>query len=328
MNHRWAKGLLEEMGIDVNVVYWARTNFARSSVLAALENVAGVQTVVCVALAQVLDQLAEADLLVLSDCSPGDARAILDVVNAPQSRLRAVHFLTAGRDGFASAGALREDILVSGPEGAIAKPVAEHALALALALNRQLLPAFQAQRSRRWDRSMAADAVSLEGRTALIVGTGPIGREIGVLARAFGMNPVGVTRTPMAHAEFDSVHGLDDLQRLIPDADLIVLCIALSVLTRHLMGAREFALCRDTAVIVNVGRGGLIDQAALEAALRGAKIRAAGLDVTDPEPLPDGHSLWSAPNLLITTHYSGIGSQRADALIGASAARAAERLGQ
>lgn len=311
----------------MNVLYWARTDFVRSSVLAALEDAAGVRTTVCITLAEVLAKLPEAELLILSNCPPADARAILDVVNAPGSPLRAVHFLTAGRDGFTSVGAFRDDIVVSGPEGAIAQPVAEHAFALALALNRQLLPAFQAQQSGQWDRSMAPRAVSLEGQTALIVGTGPIGREVAIRARAFGMRAIGMTRTPTPRAEFDGVHGLGDLHQCLPAADLIVLCIALSPLTRHMLGAREFALCRDTAVVVNVGRGGLIDQAALEDALARGKIRAAGLDVTDPEPLPDGHSLWRAPNLLVTAHYSGIGSQLADSRIGASVAAAVRRLG-
>lgn len=307
----------------MNVLFWARTDFVRSNVSEALLAIPKVILRVCVDLADVHAEMAGADMLVLSNCPVSEATSILATANA-SPRLRGVHFITAGRDGFTAAGTFRPDIVVTGPEGAIAQPVAEHAIALALALNRQFLPAYRAQQDSRWDRSMAPKAVSLEGKTALVVGAGPIGREVAVRARAFGMRCVCVTRTPRPQTEFESVHGLDELGAMLPEADLIALCIALAPETQNIIGAREFALCRRTAILVNVGRGGLVDPTALEEALRSSQIAGAGLDVTDPEPLSDGHSLWSAPNLLITPHYSGAGSALADNRIAEGVIRAVQ----
>jgi phosphoglycerate dehydrogenase-like enzyme len=95
------------------------------------------------------------------------------------------------------------------------------------------------------------------------------------------------------------------LHEVLPRADAIVLALPLDGTTRHLIGAPEFALCRRTAVLVNISRGGIVDTPALVEALQGGVIAGAGLDVTDPEPLPAGHALWAAPNLLISPHLAG-----------------------
>ena len=92
---------------------------------------------------------------------------------------------------------------------------------------------------------------------------------------------------------------------MLPRADAVVLALPLDASTRHLIGAREFALCRKTAVLVNISRGGIVDTAALVEALQSGTIGGAGVDVTDPEPLPAGHPLWAAPNLLISPHVAG-----------------------
>ncbi|WP_226623163.1 D-2-hydroxyacid dehydrogenase [Brucella anthropi] len=292
----------------LRVLFWARTDFARNIVVETLAHLSEVRVVCVQHFTEMLAELERIDILVLSDCPVEEARKILSIVNQPGAQLRAVHFITAGRDGFIAAGGFREDLLVSGPEGAIAPVVAEHAIGLALAINRQLLPAYDAQRQALWDRSFIAGTASLEGGTVLIVGAGAIGREVARRASAFGMRCIAVTRDPKDDKSFEAVHAISDLPMLLPTADAVVLCIALGPETRHLISWNEFALCRPSAILVNVGRGGLVDQDALEDALRSGRIAGAGLDVTDPEPLPERHSLWSAPNLLITAHYAGAGS--------------------
>lgn len=306
----------------LRVLFWARTDFARTAVLETLAHLTEVSVLCVQHFTEVLANLEHTDILVLSNCPDEEARKILSVVNQPGARLRAVHFLTAGRDGFTAAGGFREDLVVSGPEGAIAPVVAEHAIGLALAINRQLLPAYDAMRSARWDQSFVAGTASLEGGTVLIVGAGAIGREVARRASAFGMRCIAVTRDPKDDKSFEAVHAISDLPMLLPTADAVVLCIALGPETRHLISWNEFALCRPSAILVNVGRGGLVDQDALEDALRSGRIAGAGLDVTDPEPLPERHSLWSAPNLLITAHYAGAGSHLGERRIADSVARA------
>ncbi len=138
------------------------------------------------------------------------------------------------------------------------------------------------------------------GKTIMIVGYGSIGRAIEARLQAF--EPARILR--VARTERESVHATAELPTLLGEADIVVLITPLTPETRHLIGAKEFALMRRGAVLVNAARGGVVDTDALVAALRSGQIRAA-LDVTDPEPLPEGHPLWKAPNLLLTPHVAG-----------------------
>ncbi|MDB5829754.1 MAG: D-isomer specific 2-hydroxyacid dehydrogenase NAD-binding protein, partial [Variovorax sp.] len=141
-----------------------------------------------------------------------------------------------------------------------------------------------------------------------IIGLGHIGEQLARRAKAFGMHVVGVTRSPKATAYVDSVHGLVELLAVLADADAVAITIALTRDTRHLFGREALAACKRGAMLVNVARGGVIDQAALCDALQSGQIGGAGLDVTDPEPLPAGDALWRCPNVLISPHFAGGGS--------------------
>ncbi|MFT8247301.1 D-2-hydroxyacid dehydrogenase [Roseomonas sp. BN140053] len=292
----------------MRVIYWARLGLARAQVTEALRAVPGVELQVVEKLPELLDALPGAEGLVCYDAPEPEARAVREAAEAPGGALRWMHILTAGREGFDAAG-LPRGVAVTWAAGAVSPTVAEHAMALLLALARRL-PEMVGQTSRgQWDRAAAGRATSLEGATLLILGLGHIGREIARRARPFGMRLVGVTRTPGEEPLLDEVHGLPALPELLGRADAIAVALNLAPETRHLLDAAALARCKPGALLVNISRGGLIDQAALRDALVEGRLGGAGLDVTDPEPLPADDPLWSSPNLLITPHYAGGGSR-------------------
>jgi len=141
----------------------------------------------------------------------------------------------------------------------------------------------------------------LTGKRVLLVGHGSIGQEIERLLAPFRVELTRVARTPRTEPH---VHPVSELAELIPEAEVIILILPLTPESHHLIGPAQFALMRQGALLVNAARGPIVDTEALVAALNSGRIRAA-VDVTDPEPLPEGHPLWSCPNLLITPHIAG-----------------------
>jgi phosphoglycerate dehydrogenase-like enzyme len=145
----------------------------------------------------------------------------------------------------------------------------------------------------------------LTGKKVLLVGYGAIGQEIERMLAPFKVDLTRVARSPRTEPRVDAVGELDNL---LPQAEVVILILPSTEETRGLIGARQFALMRQGALLVNAARGPIVDTGALVDALQSGKIRAA-VDVTDPEPLPDGHPLWSCPNLLITPHIGGSSPQ-------------------
>jgi phosphoglycerate dehydrogenase-like enzyme len=137
------------------------------------------------------------------------------------------------------------------------------------------------------------------GSRVLVVGAGDIGRTIGRMLSGFDVELTFVARTAR-----DGVHSTEELPRLLPEADVVVLIVPVTPETRGLVDAGFLAAMKDGALLVNAARGVVVDTGALLAELTAGRLRAA-LDVTDPEPLPEGHPLWSAPNLLLTPHVAG-----------------------
>lgn len=183
-------------------------------------------------------------------------------------------------------------------KGAYSQPVAEHALTLVLALLR-VLP--ERVRAVSWPAG-AKTGTSLFGLTVLIVGAGGIAVELIRLLEPFGVRVTIVRRSagdvPGAEATVTS----DRLLEVLPGADVVVIAAASTAGTRRLIGEPELTAMKRTAVLVNIARGDLVDTEALAAALASGAIAGAGVDVTDPEPLPDGHPLWTEPNIIITPH--------------------------
>jgi D-3-phosphoglycerate dehydrogenase len=147
----------------------------------------------------------------------------------------------------------------------------------------------------------------LSGATVAIVGFGAIGRQVAHRLRGFACRIIAVTRSGAAEAGADMALAVSQLEEALALADAVVLTLPLSAATRHLLDAQRLAACRRQPVIVNVSRGALIDTGALVAALQSGQIAGAGLDVTDPEPLPTGHPLWTVPNLVLSPHIAAGG---------------------
>jgi phosphoglycerate dehydrogenase-like enzyme len=212
------------------------------------------------------------------------------------SGVRVVQTLTAGYDHLA--GLLPGGITLCTARGLHDASTAEHALALILAAQRELPRWVRAQDEGRWEH---AHTRSLAGSRVLIVGYGSIGLALDARLRACEAETVRVARRPRPDEQVLSVA---DLDRLLPTADIVVLVTPLSAETRGLLDARRLALLPDGALVVNVGRGQVLDTSAMLAETTSGRLRAA-LDVTDPEPLPPGHPLWHSPETIITPHVAG-----------------------
>lgn len=291
----------------MRVVYWVRIKLAFPQVRDALASVPGVDLQVVETLPDLLAALPGAQALVLADAPKAEAEPVVAALDDPACTVRWMHFISAGREGFEAAG-LPTRFPVTYAAGAVAPTVAEHAMALLLALARRMPENVAMTQSGSWDRSMAARARSLEGATLAIVGYGQIGRELAQRARPFGMRVVSVSRSVRSDALVDEALPLSQLDEALGRADAIVVAIAQTAQTEGLFNAARFAACKPGALFVNIARGAIVDQGALRGALDSGQLGGAGLDVTDPEPLPTGHPLWGAANLIISPHYAGGGS--------------------
>jgi phosphoglycerate dehydrogenase-like enzyme len=181
-------------------------------------------------------------------------------------------------------------------KGSYREPVAEHALMLCMALGRAIP---ERVRATNWGKKFA---VSLYDANIVVVGGGGITEEFLKLAAPFRSRVTVVRKNVAPISGADSVVPFEQLDEVLPDADFVVLAAALTDETRHLFDARRIAHMKSSAYLVNVARGPMVVTADLIAALNSGTIAGAGVDVTDPEPLPDGHALWSAKNIIITPH--------------------------
>ncbi|MBO0701903.1 MAG: D-2-hydroxyacid dehydrogenase, partial [Candidatus Dormibacteraeota bacterium] len=201
----------------------------------------------------------------------------------------------------------RTDVVVTTVSGVHTAAVPEHVLAMLLAFARRLPEQILNQHGARrfyWPEGM----FEVEGQTMGILGLGHIGRALAVKARGLGMRVVGWRRRdePVAAGLLDRQYPPGRLLELLGAADHVVITLPLTAATHHLIGAAELAAMKESAYLFNVGRGAVVDQTALVEALRGGVIAGAGLDVTDPEPLPPDDPLWAQSNCLVLTHYGGL----------------------
>ena len=232
-----------------------------------------------------ISSLADADGLVWVGSNPDDFPAELP------DRVRWVQLPSAGVESWLDRIDGERQWTSAAP--AFGRGVAEHALALMLAGTRRL---HEFARSRTWSRP---EIHRLEGTTVAIIGTGSIGRALIELLEPFRCEIVAVTRRGR-----DGTLPVARLDEALPSAQFVVIAAPATPATRHLIGADQLAAMREDAWLVNVARGALVDTDALVAALAAGGIAGAALDVTDPEPLPDGHPLWSEPRALITPHVA------------------------
>jgi phosphoglycerate dehydrogenase-like enzyme len=210
-------------------------------------------------------------------------------------RLRLVQLLSAGAERFA--GLLPDGVVLCNARGAHTPSTAEWVVTAVLAAQRGLPELVREQDAGRWTPRTYSSVV---GARVLVVGAGDIGRAVARMLAGFDVELTFVARTAR-----NGVHGTDELPELLPQADVVVVVVPVTGETTGLVDAGFLAAMRDGALLVNAARGVVVDTAALLAELQAGRLRAA-LDVTDPEPLPEGHPLWSAPGLLLTPHVAGM----------------------
>ena len=231
---------------------------------------------------------------------------LVAVLERTVPRLRWVQLPTMGFDPVELHG-VPPGITVTSAGDAYAPTVAEHAVAMLLALMRRIPAAVRDGEDARWDQSGARAIGTLNDATVAVVGFGNIGREIARRLRGFGARVVSVTRSGRSDPLADESARVDDLAAVFARCDAVVLAVLLNADTRHLLGAKALAALPPHAIVINIARGGVVDHAALHDALAAGRLGGAGLDVTDPEPLPADSPLWKLPNVLITPHVAGYG---------------------
>jgi phosphoglycerate dehydrogenase-like enzyme len=231
-----------------------------------------------------------------------DGLVWLDLAPLPDDlpdRVRWIQLPAAGVERWV--GSLPDGPVVTSMAGAFAQPVAEHALGLVLAGLHRLA---DAARARAWEDALRERTRSVEGRTVAIVGAGGIGRALLAMLAPLGARTVAVTRRGNPVDGADETLAADRTAEALERADVVVLAAPATPGAKPLIGAEELARMPRDAWLVNVGRGSLVDTDALVEALEGGRLGGAALDVTEPEPLPGDHPLWSHPNVLITPHVA------------------------
>jgi phosphoglycerate dehydrogenase-like enzyme len=198
------------------------------------------------------------------------------------------------------------DIIITNASGVHPVQISEHVFAMLLAFARRLPQSFEAQTKHEWLKFSHDDVFELAGKTMLIIGVGAIGERIARLGGAFDMRIIGIKRHPEPKESIERMVGPDALHEVLPEADVVVLTIPYTPETKNFIGQKELELMKDTACLINIGRGGTIDEAALLAALDQGKFLGVGLDVFEEEPLPESSAFWNQERVIITAHYSGL----------------------
>lgn len=240
--------------------------------------------------------IAEADVLVTF--GPMMAEHVLEKAR----KLRWIQALGSGVDGITDRPSLRPDVLVTNLHGIHGAPVSEAALAAMLSLGRGLARNLRNQQQRKWERFPAS---LLKGKTVVIYGVGSIAAELAPKCKAFGMRVLGISSTTRTLPGFDRILPRSELVAAASEADYLVLLTPYSEATRGSVGGDVFAAMKPTGHLVNLARGGVVDEEALMAALTTRRIAGAALDVFSEEPLPESHPLWAMDNVLITPHQGG-----------------------
>jgi phosphoglycerate dehydrogenase-like enzyme len=235
------------------------------------------------------------------------------------TKLRFIQSIGAGTDQFPRDQLASRGIRLASARGVNYRAVAEHAMALILALSRRLPEARDNQERRVW-RGMIADLSQREDelgtKTLLVVGLGQIGGRLAQLAKVFDMRVIGLRRDPAKGRDTaDAVHSVGELKSFLPEADFVALTCPLTKETENLLDADAFAQMKPSAYLVNVARGPVVDEAALIEALATRRITGAGIDVTAEEPLAPNSPLWGMEQVLVTPHTAGETSRYEDNVI-------------
>ncbi len=222
-----------------------------------------------------------------------------DHVFAGMPRLQWVQGIGVGMDNIVDRPTLRDDVLVTNIHGVHGVPMTEIGLSLLLGLSRDMPRTFRNQQAHRWERWPAR---LLNGKTIGILGVGSIAETLGPACKALGMTVVGISGSTRSVAGFDRMVHRNKLLGLVPELDYLLLLLPYTKETHHIVDARVLAAMKPDAFLVNLARGGVIDEDALLDTLRHKRIAGAALDVFMTEPLPPEHPFWELDNLIITCH--------------------------
>lgn len=246
------------------------------------------------------EALGHADALFVWDFTSEKVRAAWD---GASPALQWVHAASTGVDPVLFPAFAESGVTLTNSREIFDSAIAEYVAALVLALRKDLPRTLELARGHSW---VHRETLMVQGQEALVVGAGPIGRAIGRKLAVLGCTVRVLARRPRSDdPDFGRVHGIDELDASLPAADLVVAALPLTGSTRGLLGSRQFSRMRSDALFVNVGRGQVVDEDALLAALRAGELAGAGLDVFADEPLPAGHPFWDMPDVIVSPHMSG-----------------------
>jgi phosphoglycerate dehydrogenase-like enzyme len=221
-------------------------------------------------------------------------------------KLRWIHIGYAGVDMILYPEIVNSDIIVTCSKGIHHFHMTEFLFGMILTLTRKFSKIYENQKRKFWDKRVAREFELLNGKTMGILGLGNIGRQIAKVSKSFGMYVIGMKRTMSSVENVDEVVTRENLEHLLRNSDFIVAVLPLTEETYHLIGEKEFNAMERKPYFFNIGRGAVVDEKALINALKEGKIRGAGLDVFEEEPLPQDSPLWEMENVLITPHIAGL----------------------
>lgn len=248
----------------------------------------------------------DGDAILLREAADADAvigRPTIPLVRTAK-QLRWVQITSAGVKPFLFPELVGSDVVMTNAQTLSSAAIADHAFAMLLALTRKLNHFIPDRANETW-RGGNYGLVELEGKTALVIGTGGIGSNVAWRARAFGMHVIGVDPEEFPpRPSFDRMVYPDRLDEVVPEADVIFVCAPHTKDSEGMLGPAQFEMMRRGSYFIAVSRGGLYDMGSLVRSLDSQHLAGAGVDVTDPEPLPKGHPLWKFDNAIITPHVA------------------------
>ncbi|KON85586.1 2-hydroxyacid dehydrogenase [Sporosarcina globispora] len=233
----------------------------------------------------------------------GWKKEIKEMVLEGNSKLRWFQSWSAGVDSLPLAEMESQGIQITSANGVHANPISETILALMLGLTRKVHTYVKNQQAKVWHHS--GMKLEIHNKTIGMIGAGAIGKETARIAKAFGMKVIGVRHSRKPEEYIDEMYTSRQLNDVLPQCDYVVVTLPLTKETRQLFGAEQFSLMKDSAFFINIGRGEIVKETELIAALQNGQIAGAGLDVFEKEPLSEDSPLWDLDNVIITPHTAG-----------------------
>lgn len=244
----------------------------------------------------------------------GEANAWFGPINSEQLKMATnlawVHSTSAGVEHYLFPEMLESEVLLTNVKGCFAPAIAEHTFGLLFALTRNVGAQTKNMSQGKWQGVPMDQIFEMKGKTMGIVGLGGIGSQVARRARAMDMKVIAVDIVPKYLEQIgdicDEVRLVQDMgfEWLLPNSDVVLISAPHTKVSEGMIGAEQFEMMKNTAYFINVARGKIVQTPALVSALKNGQIAGSGLDVTDPEPLPSDHELWSMPNVVITSHIA------------------------